>query len=362
MAARIIATSALCSAGCGVEQLWASARAGISRIGNSRVMDRRGEPIRMGLVPEDALEPELPPEIDSLPLPARARRMLRLGVPALRPVLEQAGEPPLRLYLGLPQLGLEEAPWMKGFSLYLAKAAGVVLDAPGSRVVPAGRAAALVALELALSALEQDPSRPIVVGGIDTYLDLKLLAGLDAEGRILGPTVSDGFIPGEGASFLVLAHESAVPAGAAAAAASGGGGQGAAVSVAAAASAQDPGHRSGSAPARGEGLAMAIELLRSRLPDPAAVVGTTFAGLNGESFDAKQWGVARLRHAGFFAPEAVLSHPADCFADTGAAAGALLLCLGARAIGRGERRAPALIWAASDGETRACALLSRAEN
>ena len=225
------------------------------------------------------------------------------------------------------------------------------------RVVPAGRAAALAALELALSALEADPSRPIVVGGIDTYLDLKLLAGLDAEGRILGSTVSDGFIPGEGASFLVLAHESAVPAGAAAAAASAG-----AVTVAAAASAQDPGHRSGSAPARGEGLATAIELLRSRLPDPASVVGSTFAGLNGESFDAKQWGVARLRHADFFAPEAVVSHPADCFADAGAAAGALLLCLGARAIARGERRAPALIWAASDGETRACALLSRAEN
>jgi 3-oxoacyl-[acyl-carrier-protein] synthase-1 len=348
MPARIIATSALCSAGRGVEQLWASVRAGLSRIGSSRVMDRNFEPIQMGLVPEDALEPELPPEVDSLPLPARARRMLRLGVPALRSVLERAGAPPLRLFLGLPQLTLDEAPWMRGFSLYLAKAAGTALDLPGCRVVPAGRAAALVALELAVSALEQDPSRPVVVGGIDTYLDLRLLASLEAEGRILGPRVSDGFIPGEGASFLVLAHSSA------------GTGEGAII-VAATASAQDPGHRSGSAPARGEGLATALELLRSRLPDPSPV-GTTFAGLNGESFDAKQWGVARLRHADFFAPDAGVSHPADCFADTGAATGALLLALGARAIARGERRGPALIWAASDGETRACALLSRAEN
>lgn len=350
MPGRIIATSALCSAGRGVEQLWASVRAGLSRIGSSGVLDRRFQPIQMGLVPEDALEPELPPELDSLPLPARARRMLRLGVPALRSVLEQAGGPPLRLYLGLPQLGLEEAPWMRGFSLYLAKAAGTVLDVPGCRVVPAGRAAALVALELALSALEQDPSRAIVVGGVDTYLDLKLLASLEAEGRLLSPEVSDGFIPGEGASFIVLAHDSATA------------GEGTAVTVTAAASAQDPGHRTGSAPARGEGLAAAIELLRSRLPGAESVVGTTFAGLNGESFDAKQWGIARLRHADFFSPDAVVSHPADCFADTGAATGALLLSLAARAIGHRERRGPALIWAASDGETRACALLSRAEN
>ena len=350
MPARIIATSALCSAGRGVEQLWASVRAGLSRIGSSGVMDRDFQPISMGLVPEDALEPQLPPEVDSLPLPSRARRMLRLGAPALRSVLEHAGEPPLRLFLGLPQLKLEDAPWMKGFCLYLAKAAGIALDVPSCRVVPAGRAAALVALELAMGALEQDPSRPVVVGGIDTYLDLKLLASLDAQGRILGPKISDGFIPGEGASFLVLTHPSIAV------------GEGVTVSIEAAASAQDPGHRSGSAPARGEGLAAAIERLRSLLPDPGLSVGSTFAGLNGESFDAKQWGVARTRHADFFSADSGMSHPADCFGDAGAALGALLLAIGARAIAGGERRGPALIWAASDGETRSCALLSRAEN
>jgi 3-oxoacyl-[acyl-carrier-protein] synthase-1 len=350
MPARIIATSVLCPAGRGVEQLWASARAGLSRIGSSRVMNRSFQPIQMGLVPEDALEAELPPEVDSLPLPSRARRMLRLGAPALRSVLERAGEPPLRLYLGLPHLSLEEAPWMKGFSIYLAKTAGIALDVPSCRVVPAGRAAALVALELALGALEQDPSRPVVVGGIDTYLDLKLLAALDAEGRILGPEVSDGFIPGEGASFLVLAHPSVA------------GGEGLPVTIEAAASAPDAGHRSASTPARGEGLAAAIELLRGHLPDPGLRVGSVFAGLNGESFDSKQWGVARVRHADFFSPDAAMSHPADCFGDAGAAMGALLLAMGARAIARGERRGPALIWAASDGETRACALLSHARN
>lgn len=349
MPARIMGLAAVCSAGRGVEQLWASVRAGLARIGNSQVMDRHFEPIQMGLVPEEALEAPLPPQIDALPLPSRARRMLRLGAPALKSVLAGAGQPPLRLFLGLPELSLEAAPWMRGFPLYLAQAAGTALDAQHCRVIPAGRAASLVALELALDALQEDPARSVIVGGVDTYLDLKLLAALDAEGRLLGPRVSDGFIPGEGASFLVLAHPSSAA------------GAGIGVSVTAAASAHDPGHRSSSAPARGEGLAAAMAQLRARLPDPHVRVGATFAGLNGESFDAKQWGLARLRHADFFTEDASVCHPADCFGDAGAATGALLTCLAARALAQGDRPGPALIWAASDGETRGCALLSGAQ-
>jgi 3-oxoacyl-[acyl-carrier-protein] synthase-1 len=216
--------------------------------------------------------------------------------------------------------------------------------------VPTGRAAALTALELALDALGRDPARVVVVGAVDTYLDLSLLAGLDAEGRLLGSGVMDGFIPGEGAGFLVLA-DAAMAAGQPPAA-------GATVMVQAAASACDPGHRGGTEPARGEGLAEALRLLRDRAPGTAEPVGTTFAGLNGESFDAKAWGVARLRHADFFTPQMELEHPADCYGDAGAATGAILLSLASQALAVGDRTGPALVWAASDGESRACALLS----
>ncbi len=350
MTAHIVASSVLCAAGGGVEQLWASVRAGIGRIGNSPVLHQDGEPIRMGLVPEDALEPELPPELDALPWPARARRMLRLAAPTLRTVVESAGPAPVRLYLGVPQLALAEAPWMRSFALQLGKLAGVEIDAPGSRVVPTGRAAALTALELALEALDRDPMRPVIVGGVESYLDLSLLAALEAERRLLGGQVMDGFIPGEGAAFMVLAGAGAVAAA-----------TGAKVTVEGAASASDPGHRGGTAPAKGEGLAQALEGLRARLSAGTAPVGSTFAGLNGESFDAKVWGVARLRHSDFFAPHMKLEHPADCFGDTGAATGAILLGLAAHALGAGHRAGPALIWAASDGESRACALLSVSE-
>jgi len=347
MPAVVLASSVLCAAGRGTEQLWAAVRAGISRIGSSGVMDSAFEPIQMGLVPEDALAPELLPEIEAAPLPARARRMLRLGGPTLKRVVEQAGPEPLRLYLGLPELPIAEAPWLKAFALQLGKLAGAPIDAPNSRVVPRGRAAALVALELALQALEADPAHPIVVGAVDSYLDLRLLASLDGAGRILGRRVMDGFIPGEGAAFLVLAHPSGARS------------TGGRVTVQAAASCADPGHRTGKEPARGEGLAQAIDLLQTRYGG-GSPVATVFAGLNGEQFDSKLWGVARLRHSGFFAPSLLVQHPADCFGDTGAATGALLLALAATALGAGQRPGPALVWAASDGESRACALLSAA--
>jgi 3-oxoacyl-[acyl-carrier-protein] synthase I len=82
---------------------------------------------------------------------------------------------------------------------------------------------------------------------------------------------------------------------------------------------------------------------RQMRPTPAPVA-TTFAGFNGESFDAKMWGVAYLRHKDLFAPAMGIEHPADKFGDAGAAMGAILVALAAESLGRGTRRGPALVW------------------
>jgi 3-oxoacyl-[acyl-carrier-protein] synthase-1 len=341
MNAIIGATNVLCSIGRGSEQAWASARAGMARIVSSNVMDRRANAIPMGLVPDDALG-KLAPDIEALPLPVRARRLLRLAVPALQG-LEVQAELPLRLFIGLPQLAEREAPWLRHFLRYIDALAGVPVDIERSAIITQGRAAALMALEQALQALQSDPATPVIFGGVDTHLDLNLLASLDAERRLLVPGAMDGFIPGEGAAFCVLSAADATATG---------------ILVNAAASISDPGHRYGTEPARGEGLSNAIEQLRGQLEQPVPPVGVTFAGFNGESFDAKLWGVARLRHNDFFAPTMPIEHPADKYGDAGAATGAILTALAATALADGSRAGPALVWAASDRERRACALLS----
>ena len=348
MSAVIGASHVLCSIGSGTDQVWATARAGIGRIVNSHVMDRNFDPIQMGLVPEDALG-ELNPEIDKLPLPSRARRMLRLAAPSFQSVAKDVGSP-LQVFIGLPELSDTEAPWLKHFPSYLQKLTDVPVDRARSVIVPKGRASALLALERALEALQTDPSAAVVVGGVDTYLDLRLLASLDAEQRILGPRVMDGFIPGEGAAFYQLSEEAASK-----------NGKSDGVVVHGAASSTDPGHRYGSEPARGEGLAAALDALRQRSPS-AGPIATTFSGFNGESFDAKLWGVARLRHDDYFSKQMLIDHPADKLGDGGAASGAILVSLAAKSLVTGTRSGPALIWAASDRESRGCAVVSRAKH
>ena len=342
------ATNVLCAIGGTTEQVWASARAGIARIGSSHVMDRDFEPIQMGLVPEKALG-ALTPEIDALPLPSRARRMLRLAAPSFKAVA--AGIPaPVRVFLGLPALTSEEAPWLKHMPAYLHAVAGVAVDRERSVIVSSGRAAALIAIERALAAVREDPTATVLVGGVDSFLDLRLLGNLVKEKRVLGPRVMDGFIPGEGAAFIALSGADAPSTSR----------SGTRVSVQGAVSVRDPGHRYGTEPAKGEGLALAIAQLRQGLNGAAAPVATTFAGFNGENFDAKLWGVARLRHTDFFDPEMVTDHPLDKFGDTGAATGAILVALATQALMTGARTGPALVWAASDLEPRACALLATA--
>jgi 3-oxoacyl-[acyl-carrier-protein] synthase-1 len=297
----------------------------------------------MGLVPEDALEPPSV-EFDALALPSRGRRMLRLGAPALRALAKELDDKPCALYLGLPDISEDDAPWMKDFPALLATQAGVKVDADASRAYAYGRAAALLALQEALKAITDDPARQIVVGGVDSYLDLALLARLSEERRILGPNAMDGFLPGEGAAFIVLRG---MPAGADASS----------VAVCGAATVDDAAHRYATEPALGEGLSDAIEAMRREYGDPRQPIATIFAGMNGESFDAKLWGVAQVRHSTVFAPAPSVEHPADCIGDTGAASGAILASLAAHVLSKSQRPGPALVWAASDRETRACALL-----
>lgn len=342
--AQILGAGAFCAIGASVAQIDASVRMGYSAMQDSSVHDRCFEPIKMALVPEDQLAP-LEPRIDALPLTSRQRRMLRLATPALQEAVEGLSDlERVPLFVGLP-----EAPPQRALILdpslikHLRVQANVQFDAANSRKFPRGRAAGLIALDEALSALHERRYERIIVGGIDTFLDLALLGELDAERRLLGERVMDGFVPGEGAAFLVLGPAQRSTRG---------------VSISGAGTALDKGHRYGSDPAKGEGLSEAIENTFANMTSSPSPISTTFASLNGESFGAKEWGVARLRHASHFQPNADIVHPADCTGDTGAAAGTLLLAIAQHQLIQQTCQGPILTWATSDGEDCASAYLT----
>ena len=308
-------------------------------------MDRHFEPIQMGLVPEDALG-ELDPEIEKLPLPSRARRMLRLAAPSFQAVAKDL-DGPVPLFIGLPDLTPAEAPWLAHVPAYLQKLTGV--HDRSRSAAPSCRTAARRGSwrwSWRMNAIAADPAATVIVGGVDTYLDLRLLATLDAEQRILGQRVMDGFIPGEGAAFCVLSGARATQRTAARRRQRSG--------VVAWTRAIDM----ATAPAKGEGLADALAQLRQRAGQLPGPIGTTFAGFNGESFDAKLWGVARLRHNDFFSPTMTDRASGGQVRRCGRRHGRNSAGAGCEIAVDPNPPGPALVWAASDREPRACAVMS----
>jgi 3-oxoacyl-[acyl-carrier-protein] synthase-1 len=274
---------------------------------------------------------------------------LRLSTFALSDACAGCPIPP-PLFLALPEERWEAAvPAQAELFKQLALQAEVQLEEKSCRLYHQGGAGGLLALKDALDLLASRRAPFVVVGGVDTFLDAKRLALLDGEDRLTGGSM-DGFIPGEGAAFLLLAGPGVVrqhrlkPL----------------ARVAGVGAGVEPGHRYSPQPYRGDGLADAFRALFSTLPPGTPKVRCVYAGFNGESLPAKEWGVAYLRSTERFEEALRIEHPADCVGDVGAALGPLMLALAA--VGLRDRRCeePCLVWSTSDQETRAAALMQAA--
>jgi 3-oxoacyl-[acyl-carrier-protein] synthase-1 len=334
-------------------QTAAAVRAGIARMGDSYLYDQFGEPIVMGLIDDT----ELPPLVDALEgadLPVQRRRRLRMAGPALGEALAAVPEA-APLILGGPEPRRDSAQATAGaaamiddgFLDQVALQSGRPLDRVRSGVVARGRAAGLVALDRAVALVERGEAPYAVAGGVDSYLDADLLRALDTQRRLRNGDVQDGFIPGEAAVFVLVGR-----AGSAARL-----GREPLASVLGFGFGREDGHIYSRAPYRGEGLAAAFRALFQACArhDP---IRTLYAGLNGESFWAKELGVARLRNSDRFGEPVTVQHPADALGDPGAALGPLMVGLAALGLAGGYRAGPCLIYCGSDREDRAAVLLA----
>lgn len=346
----VIAAAGLVSpVGLSLAESAAAARARLARFHEIDWCDRRLEPFIVAQVPDDGLPP-LAEALAAKPVQAREVRMLRLAHAALADLFSTLPPdlPPVPLLLGLSEHATALPLDAGGFLKMLAVQVGACFDPAGSIAAPRGRAAGLMALSQAVSRINGGQAELIVVGGVDCLIDLYVLGTLDRERRIRGETVSDGFTPGEGAAFLLVASEAAagrhgiVPL--ARVLGTGGG--------------VEPGHLYSDEPYLGEGLAAAVSatLEAAQLPSPLRSV---FCSFNGERYWAKEFSVARIRNSECFADEAQMEHPAECFGDLGAAHGAALIALAGHGLAGGYRPGPALVYASSDRGDRAAAVLDR---
>jgi len=342
--ASILRTGMVTPVGLGSEQTCLAIAAGVSAFAESSLCDRRFRPFVLACLPDEAL-PELRDEVVTPELTHRQRRLLQLASSALEEAL--VGVPRtdrIPLFLSVPPGSGGHTSFMSAVFLdLLQRQLGARLDVAGSRIFFQGRAGAMLALQAAVACLHHGGVDRVLVGGVDTHLDPHVLGTLDLQRRVLSASSRDGFVPGEAAAFLLLGSASA--------------GTGVA-HLSEVTSALEPGHLGSEEPYLGDGLASAVTSALRTLPS-GHMIPTVYSSFNGESHWGKEWGVAFLRSRPRFAESHRLEHPADCVGDTGAAAGAVLLCLAAHDLRRGESGSSCLVWASSDGPERGVALLTR---
>ena len=225
------------------------------------------------------------------------------------------------------------------------------LEVPGSNPAPevvfGDEAGAARVLSSAAAALGAGRASQCIVGGVDSLVDPFWLPICDDLGILRTSKRPVGFMPGEGAAFLLLETEArARQRGAPVLALVGG------VSLK-----KDERHRFGGAPPFGVALSGAIadSLKRAR-----GVCGTFYGDLNGDGVRAFDWGGAETR-IGPQVAERKDVVPAAVFGATRAASGLIAACMAARSFERGYAESEsALVWVASDDGERGSFIVSRA--
>lgn len=321
--------------GLSAPEVAASVRAGTARFAESAFVEHL-PPFVTAEVPDEGLAP-LGAAVRGCPPESRDARLLRLAEPALRECLAhlpaRAAPPPLVLAFPEAIHPLDGDRLLDGLA---AQAGG--FDRARSEAFHRGRAGGVRAVARAADLLGAETPF-VVAGGVDSHRDPGVLEALAMEGRLKTEYSRDGFVPGEGAAFLLLARRGAADALAV---------------LHGFAAGMEPGHLYGDAPYRGDGLAAVFAASLAQAAEPVRAV---YGSMNGESYWAREYGVACLRGRERLADGHALHHPADCHGDTGAAAGPMLAALAALGIAGGYRQPPCLVYGSSDRGERAAFLV-----
>ena len=343
----LVGVGMMTSVGLSAAETAASVRATVMAFIETPLKDHHLEPFTLAEVPKAGLA-ELHESLAGLA--ARDARLVQLAGPALAECLAPLRDHGVRpaVFLALPET---DAPPLDAIAFleWLGVQTHGAFDRARSDASSIGRAGGLLAIGRAIAAVQSGHVNFAVAGGVDTYRDLERLAALDAQGRVKSSANLDGFIPGEGAGFLLVGSEPAarrigIPV---------------LARLSAPAQGFETGHLYSAAPYRGDGLAGVVrELVDSGVVQ--APFREVYSSMNGESHWAKEWGVSVIRNAAVFDPTYRIHHPADSFGDTGAAAGPIMVGLAALGLAGGYRAWPSLIYCSSDRGERAALTLGAA--
>lgn len=340
----IAGTGMITPAGGNTAMTVAAVRAGVSRYQSSNFYNSRDKPMITTTVPDEAL-PALKEDFQGLGLSGREKRIIRLGSPAMKEVFSSCqANAPIPLFLAGPEVLPGNAkPVTAKMLRYLSIQSELEIDAKASRYFATGRAGVLEAIGLAIKYFAATDTEYVIVGGVDSYLDVATLAQLDSESRVLAEGANNGAAPGEGAAFLLLKSPKTDAEG-----------LDDGVFLHEPGFGVEKGHRYSEEAYRGQGLADAV---RAAVQPSGSRIATIYSSLNGDHFFAKEFGVATMRNSQAFLENCTHQHPADCYGDLGAATGAVLLALARHELMTRATPSQSLVYCSSDLASRAAVCL-----
>ncbi len=301
--------------------------------------------IKMATIPEDLLSESLNELIIQGVLHHKHARMLMIASLAIKQIGTSINiDRAIPLFLSASEHIDHSTPVIdRVFIENLALQSEIQIDLVNSQIVQTGRSGGIEALAYAIKYLDESDCEYVIVGGVDTFYDNETLQYLQKQERLLTVNAEDGFVPGEGAAFIVLTKTNRSA------------GIGTPFIFNFGFSYED-GHLLGDEPYRGEGLAKAV---KDALAGTAGVkIQTIYSSMNGENYFAKEFGVMLIRNHKAFVENVETRHPADCYGDLGAASGLAMICLACKDIEKKGRKWPYLIYCSSDGGNRSAVIIS----
>ncbi|PUA27503.1 MAG: hypothetical protein B0W54_13105 [Cellvibrio sp. 79] len=292
-------------------------------------------------VPDAAFDVRIPQLLPGMSPPQI--RLLKLASFSLLDLKPRLPDLSLPLFLAGPESYYQGCGVNQAFINNLVKTTGVELDYTHSRYCAKGRAGFMEALDAAFNYFYTTGADYALIGGIDSFYDLRTLGILHEQKRLASEDTGDGFVPGEAAAFLLVAsahtkqrlqkrpllklHKPAL--------------------------AHESGHLLGNLPYRAQALAPAMS---NALKNVAGSVSRIFSSENGESHYTSETSLAVLRNQQRLIPDCPIYRPAECFGDLGAAFPLAAIALASVDIH--TRNGNTLVTASSDGGLRGAVVLS----
>lgn len=293
----------------------AAVNAGINRYYDSQFVGKYSYPIKLASIPDDLL-PKLKKNLSDSPIKGRHMRMISIASIAINEVLTKiALDHAVPLFLATSESitdcdnGIDN-----DFLIRVINQSDANIDIKNSRLFDTGRAGGIQAISLVFDFFKSTGQDYALVGGVDSYVDPNILGCLDEQDRVLTEESMDGFVPGEGASFILFVSERIKNKF-----------QNIKNAVFIPGVCQEEGHLYSEEPMLGNAL---TDVFRNAIePLAGKKIKTIYGSLNGENFQSKELGIAIMRNSKTIDPEHSIEHPADCYGDLGAATAIALLTI-----------------------------------